>query len=230
MAGFALRGLRTAGGIVGAVAVLAAAAGCSSTTATTTAPASSPSSSSSSSPTASAPAASTSASATASPGVSSQSGPSQSGGGTAEGGPAGCTTSDLRVAAVFQGVAAGSLYQSIDFTNESAAKCTLYGYPGVSLAAGSPETQVGAAADRSATAAPTVVTLAPGQTASALLRVSQALNYPQATCSPAATTFLRVYPPGQTQAILLPFKATGCTSNSVKLLTVGVMQAGAGQR
>jgi len=73
------------------------------------------------------------------------------------------------------------------------------------------------------------VTLAPGQTANAVLRIVQALNYPQATCSPAATTYLRIYPPGETRSVLLSYKATGCTSESVKLLTIGVVQAGAGQ-
>jgi hypothetical protein len=139
-------------------------------------------------------------------------------------------TQDLQVKAGTAQGAAGSLYQSIDFTNASSASCTLYGYPGVSLAAGSSAAQVGAAAARSTTAAATVVTLAPGQTANALLRIVQALNYPQATCSPTATTYLRIYPPDETHAVLLPFKSTGCTSDSVKLLTIGVVQAGAGQQ
>jgi Domain of unknown function (DUF4232) len=124
--------------------------------------------------------------------------------------------------------AAGSVYQNIDFTNTGSTSCTLYGYPGVSLGTGMPFSQVGAAATRSTTAAPTVVTVAPGQTANALLRVAQALNYPQATCSPTATTYLRIYPPNQTTAIYLAFKTTGCTKNSVNLLTIGVMQAGTG--
>jgi hypothetical protein len=124
--------------------------------------------------------------------------------------------------------AAGSVYQVIDFTNISNVTCTLYGYPGVSLASGTPVAQVGAAASRSTVAAPVVVTLAPGQTANALLRITQAVNYPAATCAPAATTYLQIYPPGQTTPIYLAYKSTGCTSNSVKLLTIGVVQAGAG--
>lgn len=140
----------------------------------------------------------------------------------------GCATRDLQAkAGVAQG-AAGSVYQVIDFTNISNATCTMYGYPGVSLAAGTPVAQVGAAASRSNVAAPSVVTLAPGQTANALLRITQALNYPSATCSPSATTYLQIYPPGQTTPIYLAYRSTGCTSNSVNLLTVGVVQAGAG--
>lgn len=116
----------------------------------------------------------------------------------------------------------------IVFTNISSSACTLFGYPGVSLAAGSPAAQVGKAASRSNTAAATVVTLAPGQAGNALLRIVQAVNYPPATCSPAPTTDLHIYPPNQTAAIDLAFKSTGCTSNSVNLLTVGVVQPGDG--
>ena len=66
----------------------------------------------------------------------------------------GCATRDLQAkAGVAQG-AAGSIYQVIDFTNISNATCTMYGYPGVSLAAGTPVAQVGAAASRSTVAGP----------------------------------------------------------------------------
>ena len=126
------------------------------------------------------------------------------------------------------GGAAGSTYVPIVFTNTSSSACTLFGYPGVSLAAGSPAAQVGKAASRSTTAAAAVVTLAPGQAGNALLRIVQALNYPKSICSPAPTTVLRIYPPNQTAAVDLAFTATGCTSNSVNLLTVSVVQPGNG--
>ena len=117
---------------------------------------------------------------------------------------------------------------NIDFTNTGSASCTLDGYPGVSIGTGTPFSQVGAAATRSTAASPTVVSLSPGQTANALLRVVQAVNYPSATCSPTATTSLQIYPPNQTTAIYLPYKSTGCTSKSVNILTIGVVQAGTG--
>jgi hypothetical protein len=148
--------------------------------------------------------------------------------GGAGAGPAGCATRDLRAkAGVAQG-AAGSVYQVIVFTNISAATCTLYGYPGVSLAAGTPAAQVGQAASRSTVAGPSTVTLAPGKNANALLRITQALNYPSATCSPTKTTYLQIYPPNQTTPIYLAYSSTGCSSTSVNLLTIGVVQAGAG--
>ena len=124
--------------------------------------------------------------------------------------------------------AAGSVYQTIDLTNVSGKPCTLYGYPGVSLTAGSPGTQVGAAATRSSSPPPTLVRLAAGQRANALLRITQALNYPTSTCGPVNTTYLKIYPPNQTAPIYLAYKSTGCTKTSVKLLTIGVMQQGAG--
>ena len=120
------------------------------------------------------------------------------------------------------------MYQNLDFTNIGNTACTLYGYPGVSLASGTPVTQVGAAATRSTAASPTVVTLQPGQTGSALLRITQALNYPAAECSPLATTYLQIYPPNQTTPIYLPYSSTGCSATSVQLLTIGVVQPGTG--
>jgi hypothetical protein len=144
------------------------------------------------------------------------------------GGLAGCATRDLQVKVGTAEGAAGSIYQNIDFTNISATACTLYGYPGVSLAAGVPVTQVGAAASRSTAASAAVVTLGAGQTANALLRVTEAGNYPAGTCKPKATTYLQIYPPGQTTPTYLQYTSTGCTSSAVNLLSIGVMQPGAG--
>jgi hypothetical protein len=130
-------------------------------------------------------------------------------------------------AGVGQG-ALGSDYQVIDFTNISSAACTLFGYPGVALAAGTPPAQVGASATRSNAAPASLVTLEPGQTANALLRITVAQNYPPATCSPTPTTSLQIYPPNQTVPVYLSYTSTGCASTAVNLLTVGVVQAGAG--
>jgi hypothetical protein len=140
----------------------------------------------------------------------------------------GCATSSLQAKAGVAEGALGSDYQVIDLTNISSAACTLFGYPGVALAAGTPPTQVGAAASRSTAAPAALVTLEPGQTANALLRITEALNYPSATCSPTPTTSLQIYPPNQTVPIYLPYSTTGCALTTVDLLTIGVMQPGAG--
>ncbi len=230
MAGSASLALRVAGAVAAGVAVVAAA-GCGSSGSSSSAPAapaSSAASTSAAAPT-SAPAASSPAASSAPPASQSpRAVPTTSPSSPAVTGTAGCATRDLQAkAGVAQG-AAGSVYQVIDFTNISNKTCTMYGYPGVSLAGGTPVTQVGMAASRSAVAGPTVVTLAPGQTANALLRITQALNYPRAKCSPAKTTYLQIYPPNQTTPIYLAYSSTGCSSNSVNLLTIGVVQAGAG--
>ena len=98
----------------------------------------------------------------------------------------------------------------------------------MALAGGSPVTQVGAAASRSTASSATLVTLAAGATGNALLRITQALNYPSSKCHPVTTTYLQIYPPNQTTPVYLGYKSTGCSSSAVKLLSVGVVQAGTG--
>jgi Protein of unknown function (DUF4232) len=210
------RGVLT--GTAGLAMVIAAAsvAGCSS-----------PSSPSSSATTPAAPASSASSSAASSvpTGVTSSAAVNPN---TPASGPPGCATRDLKATAGVAQGAAGSVYQVIDFTNIGTASCSLYGYPGVALAGGTPVTQIGAAASRSTQTAPSLVTLTPGATANALLRITQAENYPQSTCNPVASTYLQIYPPNQTTPIYLAYKSTGCSASSVNLLSVSVVQAGAG--
>lgn len=139
-----------------------------------------------------------------------------------------CATSGLQASLGQAQGAAGSTYQNINFTNATAKPCTLYGFPGVSLLGGTPVGQIGAAAVRSPGDTPKLVTLPSGGTAHALLRVTEAGNYPPATCKPVTASTLKVYPPNQTVALLLPYQATGCSSTAVTLLTIGVVQAGTG--
>lgn len=202
-------------GMAGLVMVVAGAlAGCasSSSTSSATTPNAAASSPSSTAP------ASSPATAASSPAAT-----------PAAAGPAACATSDLKATTGVAQGAAGSVYQSIDFTNIGTTTCTMYGYPGVALATGTaPSTQIGAAATRSTPPGPSVVTLKPGGVANAVLRVVQAENYPTATCGPVASAYLQIYPPGQTAAIYLAYKSTGCSASGVKVLTIGVVQAGAG--
>src|ERR1700722_3410270 len=175
--------------------------------------------------------AATSAAGSTSPGLQ-PAGATASASGTSGGGSSGvpaCASMDLGAHAGLAQGTAGSIYQVIYFTNLSNAPCTLYGYPGVSLAAGaSTVDQVGAAASRASAPAATLVTLDSGQSANALVRIVEAGNYPTGTCKPTATTFLQIFPPGQTTPIYLAYKSTGCASTSVKLLSVSVMTAGTG--
>jgi hypothetical protein len=139
-----------------------------------------------------------------------------------------CTTADLKVAlGVSQGTA-GSIYQTIDFTNTGTTDCTLFGYPGVSLAGGSPVAQIGAAAARTTTTLSTLVTLAPGAVGNALLQYTEAGNYSSSTCDPTPVTTLVVYPPNQTASASVPYSTQGCAATGVILLHVGPVQAGSG--
>ena len=144
------------------------------------------------------------------------------------GGPPGCASRDLKATVGIAQGAAGSVYQVIDFTNIGTSSCSLYGYPGVALAGGSPVTQIGAPAARSTASAPKLVSLAAGATANTLLQITDAQNYPTSRCGPTASTYLQIYPPNQTTPIYLAYKSMGCSSTKVKLLTVSVMLAGKG--
>jgi hypothetical protein len=202
----------------GLIAVAALATGCSSASSTALSLTPAPSSEATSSPSAAAPA---SPSAEASPGSSSPGNPGAAGTPT-------CATRYLKATlGVVQG-AAGSIYQIIDFTNISGAACTMFGYPGVALAGGTPVAQIGAAARRSTASSARLVTLAPSETANALLQITQAANYPASRCAPKASTYLQIYPPNQTTPIYLAYKSTGCSSSAVNLLTIGVVQPGNG--
>ena len=138
-----------------------------------------------------------------------------------------CPTNSLRVKpGVGQGYA-GGVYVVIDFTNTGASPCTLFGYPGVSLVKGPPYTQIGLAAKRSTTTPKTLVTLAPGATANALLQIVDALNYPTASCGPTKATALRIYPPNQTVPVYLPNTSNGC-AEPVQIMYIGAVQPGSG--
>jgi hypothetical protein len=138
-----------------------------------------------------------------------------------------CASRDLGVHTGNGGAAAGSTYIPIVFVNNSGSTCTLYGYPGVSLAGGHPVGQIGVAADENRATHRQLVTLGPGAAASALLRVVAAQNFPAARCHQVPATYLQVYPPNQTTPIYVLFSSTACTK-PVHLLTVDVVKAGTG--
>jgi hypothetical protein len=142
-------------------------------------------------------------------------------------GAAACPNGSLKVTQGLGQGYAGGVYEVIDFTNTSASTCTLYGYPGVALVSGPPYAQIGLAAKRGTTTPAAVVTLAPGAVANATLQIVDALNYPTATCSPAAATDLQVFPPGQTVAVYLPNKSEAC-AEPVQTTFIGPVQAGSG--
>jgi len=137
--------------------------------------------------------------------------------------PPACPTSGLQVKLGQSSGYAGGVYVPIDFTNTSSASCTLYGYPGVSLV-NSSGAQIGLAAERDTTTPVTLVTLAPGATATALLQIVDALNFTPSTCGPTQAANIKVYPPNQTAAVLLPNTSQGC-AKPVQTIFIAAVQA-----
>ena len=160
--------------------------------------------------------------APSSPSPSTAASPSAGGAGSAA-----CPTRSLSVKAGLSQGAAGSIYQVLDFSNISNAPCTLYGFPGVSLAGGSPVQQIGLAAAEDHSSPRVLVTLAPGAVANALLRIVQAANFPPSRCDLKDATYLQIYPPNQTTPVYLKYKAQAC-AKPVQILTVSVVKAGSG--
>ena len=132
-----------------------------------------------------------------------------------------CATSGLVVWLDTQpgGAAAGSTYVTLDFTNFSGHACSLSGYPGVS-AVSLAGRQLGRAATRDRTTPPRTVVLPAGQSAQTTLQITQALNYPRAKCLPVMAAGVRVFPPNQTAARLVPYPFTACSRLGPVILSV----------
>lgn len=123
------------------------------------------------------------------------------------------------------GTAAGSSYYKLEFTNLSARACTLRGYPGVS-AIGADGLQLGSPAGRNPAHAARTVTIARGGSAVAVLQITDAHNFPPASCRLVTAVGLRVYAPGATQAKTIPFPFPACSkTGSVTLHAEAVQRA-----
>ncbi len=142
-------------------------------------------------------------------------------------GPGACATRDLQVKLGLSQGAAGSIYQVLDFTNIGTTACTLYGYPGVSLAGGTPVKQIGLAAKEDPSTPRKLVTLTPGAVGNALLRLVQAGFFPPAKCAPVNSKYLQIYPPNQTTPVYLGYKTQVC-SKPLQQLTISVVKPGSG--
>jgi hypothetical protein len=130
-----------------------------------------------------------------------------------------CRTSELVVWIDTRGdAAAGSIFYNLDFTNQSGHTCALTGYPGVS-ALDLRGHRLGGAATRSPSVTH-LVSLPNGATATAQLRIAQAADFPSSTCHPAAAAGLRIYPPNQTAAKLVPIPFKACSRTGPIFLSV----------
>jgi uncharacterized protein DUF4232 len=127
-----------------------------------------------------------------------------------------CTTNQLTASVLPGNGAAGTEYYTLSLTNDSQQSCTITGYPGVSLvnAGGG---QLGPAANRDTVSTASTLTLGLGQAGYATLALPNPGNYAAGTCS-AASTGLKIYPPGQTTSLLTNFAAQACPGWTITAL------------
>ncbi len=119
--------------------------------------------------------------------------------------------------------AAGSVYYTLEFTNLSGHACTLNGYPYVyAVSLGGATLGSVASFDHSHPTA--TVTIPKGGTAKAVLRIVQAVNFPQSSCRLVTAAGLRVYPPNQTRAAHVPFPFSACSRKGPAYLSVQAVQ------
>jgi hypothetical protein len=175
------------------------------------------------SPTPSATTTTTTGTTTASPG------PSDSGSTTSTGGTGRCHTGDLSVKMGTGDAAAGTYHTNLVFTDKSAHRCTLYGYPGVSWVSGDNGTQVNDPFERGSGTKKTI-TLAPGGQAHAVLVTHAALNFPAGSCKPTDVRGYRIYPPDETAAIFVSAPGTQCSVKGTDLGQVLPITSGPGKQ
>ncbi len=121
-------------------------------------------------------------------------------------------------------IPAGGITYTLEFTNVSSRACSLYGYPEVSAYAGTSAvgTQIGSAAVRDTSVRPQTVTLEPGATAHAVLRVGTG-QFQTTACDQVTAPELRVMLPGQgmrAQPAYVPIHVPACAKMGPEFLTV----------
>jgi hypothetical protein len=136
---------------------------------------------------------------------------------SAAAGSAPCSSKNLVIWAGAEpgGGTAGSFFYRVDFTNLGGSSCTLHGTPKVS-AVGLMGKQIGASARLEPGKKAKQVTLAPGDTASASLRVTNALDFPKAKCHPTYAAGLRITVPGGSGQKVAPLFFQTCASPSAE--------------
>jgi hypothetical protein len=122
------------------------------------------------------------------------------------------------------GGTAGSVYYRIEFTNLTTATCTASGYPKVS-AVDLKGRRIGAFASHEKGKKAKPVTLAPGQSASATLRIVDALNFPADQCKATTAAGLRVSVPGGSGSKVAPLAFETCVRSATKTLSVAPVTA-----
>lgn len=128
-----------------------------------------------------------------------------------------CATSQLELAVVPAGAGTGSVFLDLTATNTSGVPCTIAGYPGVSFV-DARGTMIGVPAVRTPGAPGAAQLLAPGESATAMLRMARAAMYP--ACDPRPAEGLRVYPPESTEPVVVPHPVQACANPAVQQLEI----------
>ena len=120
----------------------------------------------------------------------------------------------------------GGTYYTLEFTNVSGRACRLYGYPEVSAYAGQGTggIQIGSAAAHDPSVRPQPVTLAPGQTAHSVLRVTSTGTFQSAACAQVTAPELRVMLPNQVRPAFVPIHLSACSKKGPEFLSVQAIQ------
>jgi hypothetical protein len=120
----------------------------------------------------------------------------------------------------------GGTYYTLEFTNVSARACSLYGYPEVSAYVGDQVggTQIGSAAIHDTSVRPHPVTLAPGQTAHSVLRVTSTGTFRRTACAQVTAPELRVMLPDQVRPTFVPIHLSACSKKGPQFLSVQAIQ------
>jgi hypothetical protein len=141
-----------------------------------------------------------------------------------------CATTALTawMAAAGSGYAGGAVYE-LEISNTSARACTLYGFPGVS-ALNSGGHQLGSPASWDHAHPSHLLTLGPGATAHAVLRIVDVgvFGNPKQPCHPTKAAALRIIPPNDRTSLRAPFSFNACATPGPIYLSVRTTQSGAG--
>jgi len=139
-----------------------------------------------------------------------------------------CAPSDIRVRldTSSAGVAAGTSFVPLDFTNVSSGGCRLAGFPSVSLASGPHGTLIGAPAapyvGATGSSRATSLVLPSSTVAHAWVHIADVANIPSPQCHPVRAAGFLVTLPGQATTAFVRYPVTTCAREvgGMQLLTV----------
>ena len=139
-----------------------------------------------------------------------------------------CQTPELAgsLVPVEGGGGAGHYEVEVVLKNEAPEECWLQGWPGVSFVGDENGTQLGEAATFDRSSPHETVTLAPGDSVQAVVRVSNAENYGD-ECGATPAAGLRIYPPGEKRSLFVQndqLTLMACADSDEPLLQVQALQ------